>query len=813
MEHSIVKFIRIILRNSFVSVSILLVFLAALYPGASNLQLDASSDSLVLENDPDLKIYREMGNLFSDSDFLIVTLRPNDGIFNSKSLQRIGKIENDILKINGVDQVLSILDAPIIEQPKVSLSEIGDNIKYLLDENIDLKDAEQEILSNPIYQELIVSKDGTSTAFQILLDKNEEHENLIQQRYDLLDSDQPNNLFEINQKIDEQNLKIQEKEKKIVAEIRSVISSNSDFGTLFLGGPAMIANDMIDFIKSDLSLFGLLVFIIFGLLLFLFFRDFKLAMIPLINAALVIYTTSSILGYADWKISVVSSNFIALLLILTISITVHVIERFIELKKEDFDDHLIVETFSQMFIPCLFAVFTTGVAFLSLISGDIKPVLEFGKMMTVGIFVVFVFTFTFVPLSFNIFSFETLQESSRVSRFPEAIGKNIISNKAMILSISMFATLLFLFGINNLKVENKFIDYFKKNTEIYQGMSELDEKLGGTATLDIIIYEPDNFLEDEEDVGDEFDDLFDEDIFDDNNSESSGYWWNIYNLKRLEEIHDYLDENENIGKVLSVSSGIKLARKINDNNELNDLELALLRSVLPEDIKDTVLNSYISDDDSIVRVSSRVVESSESLNRDHLLKTIDLDLQQKFGISSDKFKITGLAVLYNNMLQSLFTSMLNSILIVYVVIALMLLILFRSVKIMFAGLLPNILIGLAVLGTMGLFKIPLDIMTITVASISVGIAVDNTIHYLYKFRSEYKLKKNFNEALIGSHSTIGKAIFYTASTISCGFMIFSFSNFIPTIYFGIFTALAMSFAFLVSLTLLPVLLEKMKAFE
>ena len=813
MEHSIVKYIRIILRNSFLSFCILLVFLAALYPGASNLQLDASSDSLVLENDPDLKVYREMGNLFSDSDFLIVTLRPNDGIFNSKSLQRIGKIENDILKINGVDQVLSILDAPIIEQPKVSLSEIGDNIKYLLDENIDLKDAEQEILSNPIYQELIVSKDGTATAFQILLDKNEEYENLIQQRYDLLDSDQPNNLFEINQKIDEQNLKIQEKEKKIVAEIRSVISSNSDFGTLFLGGPAMIANDMIDFIKSDLSLFGLLVFIIFGFLLFLFFRDFKLAMIPLINAALVIYTTSSILGYADWKISVVSSNFIALLLILTISITVHVIERFIELKKEDLDDHLIVETFNQMFIPCLFAVFTTGVAFLSLISGDIKPVLEFGKMMTVGIFVVFVFTFTFVPLSFNIFSFDTLQESSRVSRFPEAIGKNIISNKTMILSISMFATLLFLFGINNLKVENKFIDYFKKNTEIYQGMSELDEKLGGTATLDIIIYEPDNFLEDEEEVGDEFDDLFDEDIFDDNNSESSGYWWNIYNLKRLEEIHDYLDENENIGKVLSVSSGIKLARKINDNNELNDLELALLRSVLPEDIKDTVLNSYISEDDSIVRVSSRVVESSESLNRDHLLKTIDLDLQQKFGISSDKFKITGLVVLYNNMLQSLFSSMLNSILIVYVVIALMLLILFRSVKIMFAGLLPNILIGLAVLGTMGLFKIPLDIMTITVASISVGIAVDNTIHYLYKFRSEYKLKKNFNEALIGSHSTIGKAIFYTASTISCGFMIFSFSNFIPTIYFGIFTALAMSFAFLVSLTLLPVLLEKMKAFE
>ena len=344
-------------------------------------------------------------------------------------------------------------------------------------------------------------------------------------------------------------------------------------------------------------------------------------------------------------------------------------------------------------------------------------------------------------------------------------------------------------------------------------MSELDEKLGGTATLDIVIFEPDYTVEDEEGISDEFDDLFDDDIFDDDNSESSGFWWNTYNLKRLEEIHDYLDENENIGKVLSVSSGIKLARKINDNNELNDLELALLRSVLPDDIKDTVLNSYISDDDSIVRISTRVFESSESLNRDYLIKTIDSDLQQKFGISNDKFKITGLAVLYNNMLQSLFSSMLNSLLIVYIVIALMLLILFQSVKIMIAGLLPNILIGLAVLGTMGLLKIPLDIMTITVASISVGIAVDNTIHYLYKFRSEYKLKKNFNDALIKSHSTIGRAIFYTASTISLGFLIFSFSNFIPTIYFGIFTALAMSFAFLVSLTLLPILLEKMKVFE
>ena len=289
---------NIVIKKPKITLLFLIIFLVSFGYYSKNFQLDASSDSLVLENDPDLKTYREMGNLFSDSDFLIVTLRPNDGIFNIKSLERITKIENEILEINGVNQVLSILDAPIIEQPKVSLSEIGDNIKYLLDENIDLQKAKQEILSNPIYRELIISKDGSTTAFQILLDANEHYENLIQQRYDLIDTDQPIALLEVNQKIDEENSKIQEKEKKIVSEIRSLIKKNDDFGILYLGGPAMIANDMIDFIKSDLSLFGLLVFIIFGFLLFLFFRDVKLSLIPLINAALGIKTSPLISNFA-----------------------------------------------------------------------------------------------------------------------------------------------------------------------------------------------------------------------------------------------------------------------------------------------------------------------------------------------------------------------------------------------------------------------------------------------------------------------------------------------------------------------------------
>jgi predicted RND superfamily exporter protein len=366
-----------------------------------------------------------------------------------------------------------------------------------------------------------------------------------------------------------------------------------------------------------------------------------------------------------------------------------------------------------------------------------------------------------------------------------------------------------IFGTTKLVVENRFIDYFDEETEIYQGMLEIDQNLGGTATLDIIIKEP-SFIALDDLIEDEF---FDDSLFDDESSSASGYWWNVYSLAELEEIHDYLDSLPEIGKVLSVASGIKLARLINDGEDLNDLELALLRSVLPEDIRETLLYSYINKDDSIVRISTRVNESAENLNRNQLLEKINNDLITKFNLSKDRFEITGLAVLYNNMLQSLFQSQIGSLLLVFSVIALMLLLIFKSFKIMIIGLIPNIFVASSVVGTLGLLKIPLDIMTITVAAISVGMAVDNTIHYIYRYKKEIKITNSIEMALQNAHTTTGRAIFYTAATIATGFSILSLSNFFPTQLFGIFTALAMLIAFISSLSLLPNLLVKFKVFQ
>ena len=572
----------------------------------------------------------------------------------------------------------------------------------------------------------------------------------------------------------------------------------------------MITSDMMEYIRSDLVVFGVAVASVFAIMLFLFFGNIWFVILPISNAFLTTFVTAGFLGYMDWKISVVSSNFIALLLILTISLTVHVLVKINELQKGSSDnDQSSIDAVDQMFLPCFFAALTTAVAFLSLLLGDLKPVIEFGKMMAFGISIAFVFTFSFLPSSLSLI---------KKNKSNDYLSLHKITNKILVISknYSTYIYLTFsivfcvlLFGTTKLVVENRFIDYFDEETEIYQGMLEIDQNLGGTATLDIIIKEPPLIVSDDL-IEDEF---FDDSLFDDETSSASGYWWNVYSLAELEEIHDYLDSLPEIGKVLSVASGIKLARLINDGEDLNDLELALLRSVLPEDIRETLLYSYINKDDSIVRISTRVNESADSLNRNELLEKINNDLITKFNLSEDRFEITGLAVLYNNMLQSLFQSQIGSLLLVFSVIAFMLLLIFKSFKIMIIGLIPNIFVASSVVGTLGLLKIPLDIMTITVAAISVGMAVDNTIHYIYRYKKEIKITNSIEIALQNAHTTTGRAIFYTAATIATGFSILSLSNFFPTQLFGIFTALAMLIAFISSLSLLPNLLVKFKVFQ
>ena len=570
----------------------------------------------------------------------------------------------------------------------------------------------------------------------------------------------------------------------------------------------MIAHDTIKMIQQDLFTFGVAVFFMFVLILSIIFRQFRWVIVPLVSAGLSALFTTGLISWIGWKVTVVSANFIALLMIIGISLTVHLVVRYREITSKFNDishNEALKRTLSQMFLPCLYTALTTMVAFASLIISDIRPIIDFGLLMVLSIFIAFSVSFVFFGSLASLMN-KNLKDTNidYSSGFTTWINSLVVRFKNIILLISLLGFIFSIVGINKLSVENKFIDYFKPTTEIYKGLSLIDKKLGGTAPLDIIISAPENNFENDYESEDDFDDFGLE-------TEQYGYWFNSQNLSYLEEIHDYLEARPEIGKVLSVSSAIKLA-EIVKGNKLDDLELALLRKVLPEDINNQLLSSYISEDDNQVRLSARVIESMDGLNRKKLIEEVKNDLIKNYELTEDQFYLSGISVIYNNLLQSLFQSLIGSLSIVFAAIFAMFIILFRSLYMAIIAMIHNLLSASSVLGIIGWSGIPIDIMTVTVAAISIGIGVDNTIHYVHRFLKEYGQNNNYDLAIKNSHSTIGRAMFYTSLTIVLGFMILVSSNFNPSVFFGIFTSFSMIVAILAALMLLPVLIRHLKPF-
>ena len=782
--------------------------------GASNFDLDASSETLLLENDPDLKLYRDSAKTYGSTDFLVVTVTPDEPIFKKSSIETFKKLIFELSNVDGIESVLSLLDAPLIEANKnLSLSEVADQVSTLDSIDPDIEKAKRVFNTNEVYKNLLISEDLKTTAIQLTLERNITYENLINERYFINDQLNPefNSRLEIvNEEIQKERELMSTKEEKLVEEIRGILKNYSYFGELFLGGAAMITVDTINFISQDLITFGLAVFLIFILVLGVIFKQFRWVAIPLSAALFSSIISIGVIGWLEWKVTVVSANFVSIVMIISLSLAVHLIVRYQELNhKLDLDQKALVnETLRQMFLPCLYTALTTVAAFASLVISDIKPLIDFGFMMVISIVSIFIFTFIYFG------SLNALLPKTNVSLKPvsESLTNKIFSwvEKRIntILFLTFFVILLSLAGFNKLTVENKFIDYFKSSSEIYKGLSLIDKKLGGTATLDVIIDAPSMDQEADFEFEDDFDEGFGDSLADE--IQEQGYWFTSENLIFLESIHDYLEGRNEIGKVLSVSSGVKIAEIANNNNRLSDVELALLRSLLPEEIESQLLSSYISSDDNQVRLTARVIESLEGLNRKTFIESIDADLQNVFGLDVNQYSLTGISVIYSNLLQSLFGSLFGSMSIVFVSIFLMFLILFKSLNLALLGMVPNFLSAGAVIGTIGLLGIPLDVMTVTVAAVSVGMGVDNTIHYIFRFKKEYLASNNYLTASKNTHTTVGKALLYTSLTIIFGFLSLIISNFNPTVYFGLFTALAMIMAVISSLVLLPALLIKLK---
>ena len=837
-----------------------LMLAAVAFSQLDKVRLDASSDSLLLQGDPDLAFFEEATERYESYEFLIMTWEPDSPLLSEASLTGLAAMVADLEQVSEVRSVTSALDVPLLESPPISLTDLSDldSIPSLRDPTVDRSLALREFTSSQLYKNLVVSEGGDLTAVQVTIEPNKEIDRLGDLRKSLrkavaegADASVERELADIELAYDKATRTVNADRAALVADVRAVAEKYRDQSRIFVGGVPMIAADMLDFVQDDLVTFGSSIILVMIAMLALIFRDYRWVLIPISVCTLSALLMLGILGYTDWRMTVISSNFVAVLLVVALALAIHLVVRYRELEVKEPNlaraDRAVMAA-KLMFVPCFYTAVTTMVAFTSLVVAGIKPVIDFGWMMTAGIVVAFLVSFTLVPALITVLPdsgakgvSDTLSMTRRFASIVERFG-------GVVLAVTGLLVLLVLLGLSRIQVENRFIDYFKDTTEIYQGMELLDSRLGGTIPLDIILYPPvesvsdadisevvevasfgevsadDGFAGDDDGFSDDFgegdfnesltsdeedlwgDDPFAEDVsFADENSAKIGYWFTLEGRNLVDQIHNIVDARPESGKVLSLSTGFSVMDRLYDD-KLGGVELALIERSLPSDVADVLIAPYYDPLEQQARITVRAMETSKTLRRAEYLESLYAQILADTGLDETRVKFTGLLVLYNNVLQSLYASQILTLGAVFVAIGIMFLMLFRSVSLALLGLAPNILAAGLVLGVMGLAGIPLDIMTITIAAIVVGMGVDNCIHYIHRFRREFELYGNYRESMYRSHSSIGRAMYYTTLTVVVGFSMLTLSNFTPSIYFGVLTVMAMLAAVMGALLLLPKLI-------
>lgn len=803
---------RLTLHKPWISWVLLGVLLGSSAYYAQGFRLDASADSLLLQNDKSLAYFREILKRYGTDDFLVVTYTPESDLMSDESLAALQKLSGELAKLERVKSVTSILNVPLIDSPRMTLADIQDGIRTLADGDIDRDLARKEFLSSPLYAQLLVNKDASTTALQVTLKTDPEAQRLFEEREALrsqaltteLDAAGLAELTATENAYREASEQVQASTQQTIIQVRSILDGYRSNAVIHLGGVSMIASDMVDFVASDIRIFGAGIALFLLVLLTLAFRQLRWVLLPAAICVISSVYMTGLLGFMQWPVTVVSSNFISLTLVITLALVVHLIVRYRELQAEQPEAQqtwLISETIKSKFLPSLHTALTTMVSFGSLLVSDIKPVMDFGVMMLWGVAGAFVITFLLFPagLITTATGKATVSDHDFTAGFTRRLATLTDRHGSRMLLAYLLLILIGGFGITRLSVENRFIDYFKPSTEIHQGMLQIDRELGGTTPLDVV-------LDAEPGFGEEFGEYGTEGL----GITGSSYWFNSYQLGEIAAIHEYLDGLPETGKVLSLNTTMTMLSQLNYDKALDDFTLSIIYNHLPADLKAQLLSPYMSDDGNQIRFSIRVIDSDPDLSRAELLQRIEADLIEKFKLAPEQVHLSGMLVLYNNVLQSLFKSQILTLGTVFIAIFTMLWLLFRGFKLALIGVLPTMLSAGLILGLMGWIGIPLDIMTITIAAIAIGIGVDNSIHYIHRYQEELAATGAHREAMFNTHASVGRALYYTAITITIGFSILALSNFKPTIYFGLLTGLAMLIAMLANLTLLPALLGRIR---
>ncbi|MCG7840848.1 MAG: MMPL family transporter [Methanomassiliicoccales archaeon] len=821
------------------TIAILFICLGMSAYGLKDFRLDASGDALVLENDEDMRYYRKLIERYKSGDFVVITYSPPEELFSMDSLAWLKKVRDELIQLQRVSSIVTILDVPLFKNKPGNLKELKDNIRTLESPKIDLQRAIEEFRDSPIYQNMLVSEDMRSSAIQVNFKTDSSHEIMLSRRLKLIEKKYEKTLTvqERNEldTIEDEYRRYKDEERTArhqdIQDIRRIIGAYRSKAGFILGGVPMIVDDIITYVKNDLKVFGVGMFLLLVGTLYVMFRRIRWIVLPLACCFFSVFVMLGLLGLAHWDVTVVSSNFVSLQLILTLSLAIHIVVRYTELlglRPQASNREVMRDAVCDVFVPSLYCQLTTIAGFSSLMFCGILPVMNFGWMMTMGLGVSLVITHLFLPAAAVLLPRPpaTFVEMKFGTPFTSFCARMVQGYRGWILAAGAILTFVTVIGCLRLEVENSFINYFKSSTEIFRGMKFIDRNLGGTTPLEITL----DFQEQPVSTSPALsgpgpgtaksgtaspDDEFDKFREFEEEQTSKKYGFTTSKLELVEKVHDYLDAQPETGKVLSLATVWKTARSINEGKELDDFSAAILFNSLKGRDRELLVDPYVfTQNDQIrqIRITTRIKDSLPDIRRDALLKRIHGDLVKKVGLSEGQFRLAGLMVLYNNMLRSLFDSQIKTI--GYTVLALttMFLILLRSWKIALVAILPNLLATMSILGVMGIMDIPLDVMTITIVAISMGIAVDDTIHYLHRFHREILLDWDYPAAMRRCHGTIGNGMYYTSVPIILGFSILGLSNFVPSILFGLFVALAMIVALWSNLNLLPSLVLVFKPY-
>jgi uncharacterized protein len=813
------RFDRLVIARPRLTLFLMCLLLVLAGSGLKHFRLDASADSLLLDNDPDMKKYRDLALRYSARDFLFVTVSPKAGVFSPEGRALIAELRGALKALPEVSSVVTVLDVPLVNNKPGRLSDIATNYRTLESPDVDLDKAREELTTSPLYRNVVLSPDANTTAMRVILHENLKYRLLQLERADLLfdrgtrglEPAEETRLAEIEPRYQALKRSFDEGNHASIEKLRALLGGFEDRAEIHLGGISMIADDMIAFVRADIVVFGLGALVLAVAMLGYIFREIRWVMTPVLTCAFCTTFILGLLGHLGWQLTVISSNFIALTLILTISINIHLIVRYRELLAEHPDwtqQQLVSQVVRDMARPCLYTSFTSMIGFASLVTSDIRPIVDFGYMMTLSLLVVYFVVFSMVPAMMALMRLrpapatgdDRLGFTERLAVFTDRHGTLVLVASVAIAGISVL-------GVSRLEVENSFINYFKSSTEIYRGLRKVDETLGGTTPVEIILKFPPPVADSPMD-GD-IDDLFAEE----GTADKSEYWFTPEKVDRIKKVHDYLEALPGIGKVTSLASLVRVAETLNKGREFDPFELNVIYKRIPGNLKHEMLSPYISIEDDQARISVRILDSTPDLRRNALLEQIRTGLQRDLGLSPEEFEVAGLMVLYNNMLQSLYASQIQSVGGAMLGVLLTLWVLFRNLRAAIVGVLPNMLAAGAVLGFMGWMQVPLDMMTIMIAALTMGIAVEDCIHYLYRYRLEYAVFRDGRKTMHHCHGSIGKAGFYTTLVVCFGFSILMLSNFIPSILFGLLTTVAMTIAILAALTLMPKLLLMWKPFH